>query len=181
MPIKYGPLDHEVVWAHYARGSLPAEIGRSLGQPPFGVAPAQVKVKRGLRFAEGAAEVLDKPGALSSSDWSLLCQHTVIGERMFPVRIHSARHTAYVDWRHHTDEDGFVMEPCRLPAGMEAKLRTLMRALDLAYGAVDLVVAEDGRRYGRHNAAAGRWSSFFPDRIHPQSERALRAPEGQTR
>jgi DNA-binding NarL/FixJ family response regulator len=34
MSIKYGPLDHEVVWAHYARGQLPAEIGRSLGRPP---------------------------------------------------------------------------------------------------------------------------------------------------
>ena len=27
-------------------------------------------------------EVLDKPGPLSSSDWSLMCQHTVIGERI---------------------------------------------------------------------------------------------------
>jgi HD-GYP domain-containing protein (c-di-GMP phosphodiesterase class II) len=28
------------------------------------------------------AEVLDKPGPLSSADWSLMCQHTVIGERI---------------------------------------------------------------------------------------------------
>jgi len=27
-------------------------------------------------------EVLDKPGPLSSADWSLMCQHTVIGERI---------------------------------------------------------------------------------------------------
>jgi HD-GYP domain-containing protein (c-di-GMP phosphodiesterase class II) len=28
------------------------------------------------------AEVLEKPGPLSSADWSLMCQHTVIGERI---------------------------------------------------------------------------------------------------
>jgi HD-GYP domain-containing protein (c-di-GMP phosphodiesterase class II) len=28
------------------------------------------------------AEVLDKPGPLSSADWSVMCQHTVIGERI---------------------------------------------------------------------------------------------------
>jgi hypothetical protein len=34
MPIKYGPLDHERVWAHYAQGQVPAEIGRMMGRPP---------------------------------------------------------------------------------------------------------------------------------------------------
>jgi IS30 family transposase len=34
MPNKYGPLDHDVVWASYAQGQLPAEIGRSMGRPP---------------------------------------------------------------------------------------------------------------------------------------------------
>jgi hypothetical protein len=33
MPARYGPLDHEVVWAHYAQGQLPAQIGRSMGRP----------------------------------------------------------------------------------------------------------------------------------------------------
>jgi hypothetical protein len=28
MPIKHGPLDHEQIWAHYAQGRVPAEIGR---------------------------------------------------------------------------------------------------------------------------------------------------------
>ena len=34
MTIKYGPLDHEQVWVHYAEGQLPVEIGRSMGRPP---------------------------------------------------------------------------------------------------------------------------------------------------
>jgi IS30 family transposase len=34
VPIKYGRLDHELVWSHYAAGQVPAAIGRSMGRPP---------------------------------------------------------------------------------------------------------------------------------------------------
>ena len=61
--IKYGPLDHEQVWAHYAEGQLPAEIGRSMGRPPDaiyalvyqagGIKPAaRVRSSRQLSMAE---------------------------------------------------------------------------------------------------------------------------------
>ncbi len=63
MPIKYGPLDHEQVWAHYADGQLPAQIGRSMGRPPDaiygliykagGIKPAgRVRSSRQLSLAE---------------------------------------------------------------------------------------------------------------------------------
>ncbi|MDP8931077.1 MAG: IS30 family transposase [Actinomycetota bacterium] len=63
MPIKYGPLDHEQVWTHYAQGQLPAEIGRSMGRPPDsiyaliykagGIKPAaRVRSSRQLSMAE---------------------------------------------------------------------------------------------------------------------------------
>jgi DNA-binding CsgD family transcriptional regulator len=32
--MRHGRLDHRQVWAQYAAGQLPAEIGRSMGRPP---------------------------------------------------------------------------------------------------------------------------------------------------
>jgi IS30 family transposase len=63
MPIKYGPLDHEQVWTHYAAGQVPAAIGRSMGRPPDaiyaliykvgGIKPAaRVRSSRQLSLAE---------------------------------------------------------------------------------------------------------------------------------
>jgi HD-GYP domain-containing protein (c-di-GMP phosphodiesterase class II) len=43
------------------------------------VAAAQV---RDIGRSTMPSEVLDKPGPLSSGDWSLICQHTMIGERI---------------------------------------------------------------------------------------------------
>jgi hypothetical protein len=52
MPNKYGPLDHEQVWAHYAQGRVPAEIGRAMGRPPDAIY-ALVYKAGGIKPASG--------------------------------------------------------------------------------------------------------------------------------
>jgi DNA-binding CsgD family transcriptional regulator len=61
--MRHGRLDHRQVWAQYAAGQLPAEIGRSMGRPPDaiysmirkagGIRPApRIRSSRALSLAE---------------------------------------------------------------------------------------------------------------------------------
>jgi HD-GYP domain-containing protein (c-di-GMP phosphodiesterase class II) len=68
--------DHEVV-------ALCARIGEQLelGERERSCMCAAARV-HDIGRATMPVEVLEKPGPLSSADWSLMCQHTVIGERI---------------------------------------------------------------------------------------------------
>lgn len=71
---------------------------------------------------------------------------TVIGERIFAIRIDDGTGRALVDWRPavNTSVDA---RTCSLPAALEARIRALMARLDLAYGAIDMVVDRDGEAW----------------------------------
>ena len=66
---------------------------------------------------------------------------TVIGNRMFAVRIDSQNGQSHVDWRfdNSVDFELFEMEP-----GIKARISLLMRELGLTYGAIDLRQTTDG-------------------------------------
>jgi glutathione synthase/RimK-type ligase-like ATP-grasp enzyme len=70
---------------------------------------------------------------------------TVIGDRMFAVRLSQQAGGAYVDWRQHIRDDDMRMEWITLPAATEAPLRALMTRLGLVVGCIDLVVDHDGQ------------------------------------
>ena len=75
---------------------------------------------------------------------------TVIGSRLFAVRIHSqqtARGT--IDWREaqrapRGESSDLAFEPAALPRAIREACRRLVRSLGLAYGAIDLIVTPDG-------------------------------------
>lgn len=71
---------------------------------------------------------------------------TVIGDRIFTVRIDDGSGGAFVDWRP-VAEDGVRAQACTLPAALEAKIKDLMVRLGLVYGAIDMVVDRDGEAH----------------------------------
>ena len=63
---------------------------------------------------------------------------TVIDDQLFAVRIQSIDGSApTLDWR--TQKDGLSFQPFTLPADLHEKCISLVRALGLAFGAIDLV------------------------------------------
>jgi glutathione synthase/RimK-type ligase-like ATP-grasp enzyme len=72
---------------------------------------------------------------------------TVIGNRMFAVRLSKRAGGAYVDWRPHIRDDDMQIEFITLPTTVETQLRALMTRLDLVVGCIDLVVDHDGNMF----------------------------------
>jgi glutathione synthase/RimK-type ligase-like ATP-grasp enzyme len=70
---------------------------------------------------------------------------TVVGERVFPAEIHSQRthHTKH-DWRRY-DLDNTPHFPHDLPREIQERCISLVKRLELCYGAIDMVLTPDGR------------------------------------
>jgi hypothetical protein len=69
---------------------------------------------------------------------------TVIGDRLFALRLAKGADNAFVDWRGQARDPAFRAEAMTLPGPVEAKLRALMRELGLVFGCIDLVVDMEG-------------------------------------
>lgn len=70
---------------------------------------------------------------------------TVVGTRVFAAAIDSQRDPhARHDWRHARNQR-LPFRPYRLPADIEASCVALLGELQLAYGAIDMIVTPDGR------------------------------------
>ena len=66
-----------------------------------------------------------------------------LGDTVIPVRLNSQGGSlTEVDWR--VDPQGVPTQPIRLPKTVEKQCRDLMRALGLAYGAMDWIVTPEG-------------------------------------
>jgi glutathione synthase/RimK-type ligase-like ATP-grasp enzyme len=69
---------------------------------------------------------------------------TIIGDRMFAVRLRSIQGTAFVDWRSYTYHPEMAVDVYELPERCRDQLRALMSRLGLVFGCVDLVVDGEG-------------------------------------
>lgn len=69
---------------------------------------------------------------------------TMIGDRLFAMRLGKGADGAFVDWRGHSRDPSFRAERLALPPAVETKLRDLMGALGLVFGCIDLVVDAQG-------------------------------------
>lgn len=79
---------------------------------------------------------------------------TIIGKKIFPVRIHSQNGRGKLDWR----MDYFVpMELCQLPDEVSTGCMKLMETLGLNYGAMDIVVDTEGRHVFIEVNCAGQY------------------------
>ncbi len=83
---------------------------------------------------------------------------TVIGERLFATAIHSqADNETEVDWRRGSRVD-LVHELVELPEELAARCLELTRALDLRYGAIDLIRDSDGAYWFLEINPNGQWA-----------------------
>lgn len=83
---------------------------------------------------------------------------TVVGDRVFAAAIHSQdQRETEVDWRSGTRLD-LRHEPISLPGDVVEKCLALTKALNLRYGAIDLVADEDGRHWFLEINPNGQWA-----------------------
>jgi glutathione synthase/RimK-type ligase-like ATP-grasp enzyme len=80
---------------------------------------------------------------------------TVLGDRMFAAAIQAAPGGYDIDYR--MDMAGAHFEPTNLPTKTQERLRDLMKALGLVYGAVDLRRTPDGQDVFLEVNPAGEW------------------------
>ena len=89
---------------------------------------------------------------------------TVIGDRLFPVRIGKRTGEAYLDPRQHMLDDEIEMVPLSLSPAWEQKLRALMKRLGLVFGCIDLVADRKGHLYFLEINQAGQFL-FVEDKL----------------
>lgn len=83
---------------------------------------------------------------------------TVIGDRVFAAAIHSQDHDeTEVDWRSGTRTD-LQHEAIELPRPVIDKCLALTRALNLRFGAIDLIADRDGRHWFLEINPNGQWA-----------------------
>lgn len=83
---------------------------------------------------------------------------TVIGDQVFAAAIHSQEHRdTEVDWRSGTRLD-LHHEAIELPPAVVEKCLALTNALDLRYGAIDLIADQAGRHWFLEINPNGQWA-----------------------
>jgi len=110
----------------------------------------QLKVAYTRRF--GRADLDDLRGvgstALQAQAWvdkGSEARVVVIGERMFAIRIHANSAVAHEDWR--ADFGALAYELTDTPPDVEAGVRAYMKAMGLAYAALDFGIEKDTGRF----------------------------------
>lgn len=82
---------------------------------------------------------------------------TVIGKKIFAAEIHSQNsEKSKIDWRSSEDID-ILHKKHYLPAHIERKCLKLMDALGLVFGAIDLILATNGKYYFLEINPNGQW------------------------
>lgn len=83
---------------------------------------------------------------------------TVIGKKVFAVEIHSQDYAdTHHDWRR-GDTSELLHKPHSLPSDIESKCRTLVEALGLAFGAIDLVLTPEDEYVFLEINPNGQWA-----------------------
>lgn len=83
---------------------------------------------------------------------------TVVGARVFTAEIHSqASRATRHDWRHY-DIDRTPHRPHRLPPDIEALCLTLVQALGLCFGAIDMILTPEGKYVFVEINSNGQWA-----------------------
>ena len=82
---------------------------------------------------------------------------TIIGDRSFPVLLSSPDYADIVDWRTPEHNESITYTPHRLPPAVETACVRLTRSLDLAFGAIDLAVDQEGDYHFLEINPIGQW------------------------
>ncbi len=89
---------------------------------------------------------------------------TVIGERLYTIRLKPVDRDACIDWRRDALTQTIDARTYTLPAAVEQKIRQLMKMLGIIYGCIDLVVDKAGEMHFLEVNQAGAFS-FVEDMV----------------
>ena len=83
---------------------------------------------------------------------------TVIGNKIFPVEIHSQENEqSLIDWRK-IDSENIPHIPHILPKGIEEKCITLVKQMNLQFGAIDMILTPNGEYIFLEINPNGQWA-----------------------
>lgn len=85
---------------------------------------------------------------------------TVVGHKIFPVKIHSQEdEETSLDWRKKPKLNDFTvrMEPTTIPPHIEQQIFLLMRAMNLRFGCIDMIVTPDDQYVFLEINPNGQW------------------------
>lgn len=87
---------------------------------------------------------------------------TCVGNQLFVARqeLTNMSSSGTVDWRSLQDTDASRYTISELPSNLEAKVRELMRALDLGFAAMDFAVDHDGKYFFLEANPNGQWLGY---------------------
>ncbi|AUI58444.1 ATP-grasp ribosomal peptide maturase [Amycolatopsis sp. BJA-103] len=130
-------------------GKLPGGVVHKSFGPNTIAEGGQLKVAYTRRFATADIDDLRGVGstALQAQAWvdkGSEARVVVIGERMFTILITATSAAAHVDWR--ADFGALTYELIDTPPDVEAGVRAYMKALGLAYAALDFGIEKDTGR-----------------------------------
>lgn len=90
---------------------------------------------------------------------------TMIGCKLFAIKLRKASGDAYFDWRAHYDDEDMHTELFEVDAWLEAKLYETMKRLGIVFGCIDLVVDRNGDIYFLEVNQAGQF--LFVEEVIP--------------
>ncbi len=97
---------------------------------------------------------------------------TIIGNKIFPVEIHSQNHaSSKIDWRK-TENLEIPHYKHKLPRDIEEKCLTLLKKFGLEFGAIDLILATDNNYYFLEINPNGQWA-WIEERVGYKLTEAL--------
>jgi hypothetical protein len=131
-------------------GTLPGGVVHKSFGPNSITEGGQLKVAYTRRFTAADTDDLRGVGstAVQAQAWvdkGSEARVVVIGERMFTILINATSAAAHVDWR--ADFDALTYELIDTPPEVETGVRAYMKALGLAYAALDFGIEKDTGRF----------------------------------
>jgi glutathione synthase/RimK-type ligase-like ATP-grasp enzyme len=91
---------------------------------------------------------------------------SVIGDKLFAIKMLKATGEAYFDWRSHSHDADMRAEVFEVSADLEAKLRKVMSSLGIVFGCVELVADSEGNLYFLEINQAGQF--LFVEDLIPE-------------
>ncbi len=129
-------------------------VSRLFGQQEFGRYTERV----GIRDIAYAHTLRHAPATFQSYvDKDVELRVTVVGEQVFAAEIHSqATRQTRQDWRHY-DHLSTPVRPHALPPAVAEQCRAITRRMGVCYGAMDLILTNDGRYVFIENNPNGQY------------------------
>jgi glutathione synthase/RimK-type ligase-like ATP-grasp enzyme len=92
---------------------------------------------------------------------------TVVGREVFAAKLMCSGYADIIDWRVPESNEKITYAPAELPAGLTDRVVSLVHALGLIYGAVDLAMSQTGEWYFFEVNPIGQWLWIEEQQAYP--------------